>query len=163
MCIWNLRQQKWQVSLPTNFSAEVLFPSGDENIVGWEYWCFSQKEESIYLDYQHTIFFKISRTPIMLFYVRDWTAHIQFWIQNGFSISGDIRLYSGGGYVFELRGNEDKLLSRSEQLERTAWVDQYTRAIFIEFTVYNPGTNLFSINTMLLEKPDSGSFHPRWR
>ena len=76
---------------------------------------------------------------------------------------GGINLYSGGGYVFELRGDVETLLSRSKELERDAWVDRYTRAIFIEFTVYNPGSNLFSINTLLLEMPDSGSLHPRWR
>ena len=76
---------------------------------------------------------------------------------------GELTWYGGGGYVFELRGEVESLLARSKTLERDAWIDRYTRAIFIEFTVYNPGTNLFSINTMLLEMPDSGSIHPRWR
>lgn len=76
---------------------------------------------------------------------------------------GGISTYGGGGYVFELRGDEKSLLLRTKELETQAWIDRYTRAILIEFTVYNPGTNLFSVNTMVLEKPNSGSFHSRWR
>lgn len=55
------------------------------------------------------------------------------------------------------------MVNRSLELQSEAWIDRYTRAIFIEFTVYNVGTNLFSINTMLLEMPDSSSIHPIWR
>lgn len=76
---------------------------------------------------------------------------------------GEIGLYDGGGYVFELNKGTEYLMNRTKLLEDQAWIDRYTRAIFIEFTVYNPGTNLFAINTLLLEKPDSGSFYPVYR
>lgn len=80
-----------------------------------------------------------------------------------FSFLGYLSNYGGDGYVFELRGDADVLINRTIQLEKEAWVDRYTRVILAEFTVYNPGTNLFAICTMLLEKPESGSFHPTWR
>ena len=65
--------------------------------------------------------------------------------------------------MFELRGTGKDLIAQAKQLESEAWIDKYTRAIIIEFTVYNPGTNLFAICTMLLEMPASSSFAPKWR
>ena len=46
-------------------------------------------------------------------------------------------LYGGGGYVFELRGPLRSMLMRAEQLNKEGWIDKYTRAVFVEFTVYN--------------------------
>ena len=46
-------------------------------------------------------------------------------------------LYGGGGYVFELRGSLRSMLQRAEQLKEEGWIDRYTRAVFVEFTVYN--------------------------
>lgn len=71
--------------------------------------------------------------------------------------------YGGGGYVFRLRDDLETMINKTYQLEKEAWIDRYTRAIFIEFTVYNVGTNLFSVNYLLLEKPSSSSFYNTWR
>ena len=38
-----------------------------------------------------------------------------------------------------------------EYLFTNKWLDVYTRAIFVEFTVYNANVNLFCIVTLLLE------------
>lgn len=38
-----------------------------------------------------------------------------------------------------------------EYLFRNKWLDDYTRTIFVEFTVYNANVNLFCIVTLLLE------------
>lgn len=38
-----------------------------------------------------------------------------------------------------------------EYLFRNKWLDGYTRAVFVEFTVYNANVNLFCIVTLLLE------------
>ena len=46
-------------------------------------------------------------------------------------------VYGGGGYVFELRGPLRNMLARAAQLKKEGWVDRYTRAVFVEFTVYN--------------------------
>ena len=35
--------------------------------------------------------------------------------------------------------------------EAEAWIDKYTRAVFVEFTVYNAFVNLFGIVTLLAE------------
>lgn len=43
-----------------------------------------------------------------------------------------------------------------EYLFINKWLDTYTRAIFVEFTVYNANVNLFCIVTLLLETPALG-------
>ena len=39
-------------------------------------------------------------------------------------------------------------------------MDRYTRAVFVEFTLYNPNVNLFSVATLLFEISSSGDFNP---
>lgn len=41
--------------------------------------------------------------------------------------------------------------STLESLFRNKWLDMYTRAIFVEFNVYNANVNLFCIITLLFE------------
>lgn len=72
-------------------------------------------------------------------------------------------LYSGGGYVFKLKGNIKQMQERAEELEREGWVNEYTRAIFVEFTVYNPQVNLFGITTYLAETLESAGIFPMMR
>lgn len=54
-----------------------------------------------------------------------------------------------------------KTLNRSltvlEGLKENGWVDQQTRALFFEFTVYNPNVNLFSSATLIVEYLSTGS------
>lgn len=49
--------------------------------------------------------------------------------------------------------------STLEYLFENAWLDQYTRAIFVEFTVYNANVNLFCIVTVLMETSAGGEDH----
>ena len=72
-------------------------------------------------------------------------------------------LYSGGGYVVELRGTRSEMRKKLEMLENEAWIDKYTRGLFVEFTVYNPNVNLFAAATILSENVDSGGFFSSWR
>lgn len=43
------------------------------------------------------------------------------------------------------------ICSTLDYLFKNRWLDVYTRAIFVEFTVYNANVNLFCIVTLLLE------------
>lgn len=82
---------------------------------------------------------------------------------DGYPYWGQLSVYGGGGYLARLTGNERQLLSKFKQLQSEQWVDRYTRAIFVEFTVYNPQINLFAITTMLLEFSPSGGIFPSYR
>lgn len=43
------------------------------------------------------------------------------------------------------------IYSTLEYLFHNKWLDKYTRAVFVEFTVYNANVNLFCIVTLLME------------
>ncbi|XP_032895616.1 polycystic kidney disease protein 1-like 1 [Amblyraja radiata] len=45
-------------------------------------------------------------------------------------------------------------------LKEAKWIDWSTRAVIVEFTLYNPPTNLFSIISLLAELPPSGGVLP---
>ena len=49
----------------------------------------------------------------------------------------DYNTYSGGGYELKLKGHIDKLKERLEILQKSNWIDNRTRALIVEFSVYN--------------------------
>lgn len=76
----------------------------------------------------------------------------------GHPIWGKLAMYRGGGYVVYL-GSDAKNASRVIQyLHRNVWLDTYTRAVFVEFTVYNANVNLFCIIRISFETNALGVF-----
>lgn len=73
---------------------------------------------------------------------------------------GFLHIYNVGGYIANLDINRDvsKLILR--ELWQNRWIDDATRAMFIEFAVYNANANLFSVVTLLVECPESGGVLP---
>ncbi|XP_015245063.1 PREDICTED: polycystic kidney disease protein 1-like 2 [Cyprinodon variegatus] len=71
---------------------------------------------------------------------------------------GRLVLYRGGGFVAELGPMFQNASRTLEYLFRNKWLDKYTRAIFVEFTVYNANVNLFCIITLLMETSAVGAF-----
>ena len=43
-----------------------------------------------------------------------------------------------------------------DALKENDWIDFNTRAVFLEFTVYNPNVNLFSYINFVMEFPATG-------
>ncbi|KAM4640248.1 polycystin-1-like protein 3 [Amazona ochrocephala] len=71
---------------------------------------------------------------------------------------GKLAVYSGGGYVIHL-GTDPKNASRILQyLFSNVWLDTFTRAVFVEFTVYNANVNLFCIVCLMFETNALGAF-----
>jgi hypothetical protein len=75
---------------------------------------------------------------------------------NGSLFWGFLTFYSGGGYIFNLGNDASAAEADLKQLEDAGWIDQFTRAIFVEFSVWNANTNLMSSFTLCLEFPPSG-------
>ncbi|MGH0120311.1 UNVERIFIED_CONTAM: hypothetical protein FKN15_057213 [Acipenser sinensis] len=73
---------------------------------------------------------------------------------------GNIALYRGGGYVAVLGTDIENATSVLQYLIDNTWLDEYTRAIFVEFTVYNANLNLFCIVNVMLETSAVGAFQP---
>ncbi|KAL4239265.1 hypothetical protein ACF0H5_000082 [Mactra antiquata] len=82
---------------------------------------------------------------------------------DGYPYWGESAMYGGGGYIVNLADDYFTMISHLQQLEREGWVDKYTRAVFLEFTVYNPSINLFSISTLVSEFRPSGGVFPTFR
>ena len=65
-------------------------------------------------------------------------------------------MYDYDGYVVNLgRGYEDAS-ALIDKLSNHSWLDQHTRAIFVEFSVLNMNSNLFSKFTRVFEVPTYG-------
>lgn len=87
------------------------------------------------------------------------------WVHNGalelrgYPFWGKLTLYSGGGYPAELGYDYPTALTVIADLHSHNWIDAQTRAVFVEFTVYNANTNLFGIAFMFVEfLPTGGAF-----
>ncbi|XP_052832826.1 polycystic kidney disease protein 1-like 2 [Octopus bimaculoides] len=79
---------------------------------------------------------------------------------NGIPIIGMWNTYGGGGYInnFEINSIISKAIL--EELIRAKWVDRQTRAVFLEFTLYNANTHMFAYMNFLVEFPESGGAIP---
>ncbi|KAI8494545.1 hypothetical protein Bbelb_277710 [Branchiostoma belcheri] len=73
---------------------------------------------------------------------------------------GQLAVYWGGGYVVNLGTSKEEGERIVSYLHRHGWLDRYTRAVMVEFTVYNANVNLFLATTLLVEYSHVGSaFH----
>ncbi|CDQ64741.1 unnamed protein product [Oncorhynchus mykiss] len=76
-------------------------------------------------------------------------------------IWGSVVLYRGGGFVVDLGPDSQNASSTLQYLFDNTWLDMFTRAVFVEFTVYNANVNLFCIVTLILETTAVGAFQFR--
>ena len=69
---------------------------------------------------------------------------------------GQFSLYPGGGFVADL-GYEKKIgLDIIETLQKHGWLDLQTRPVILEFSAFNPPTNLMVVSTYFYEILPSG-------
>lgn len=80
---------------------------------------------------------------------------------DGYPYMGGIETYSGGGYVLELSHIYYKAVRQVKDAMSRLWLDHYTRSLFMEFTLYNPNSNLFCAVTFLMETLPTGGVFPR--
>ena len=52
-------------------------------------------------------------------------------------VTAGMNTYGGGGYVLRLRGYIDDMKAKIEQMKTENWVDNRTRSLSVEFSVYN--------------------------
>ncbi|XP_075240258.1 polycystin-2-like [Convolutriloba macropyga] len=79
---------------------------------------------------------------------------------DGIPIIGDLNMYGPGGYIMTLNTNMEKAIEDVENLQAHSWVDTMTRAVIIEFTVFNPNVNLFSVVSLVIEFSAQGDGYP---
>ncbi|XP_072168341.1 uncharacterized protein [Diadema setosum] len=69
-------------------------------------------------------------------------------------------VYYGGGYAVEFGNNIDNDYEMLNYLKDMMWIDQQTRAVFLEFTVYNPTTNSHVVSLCVVEFTPTGGATP---
>ncbi|XP_066292476.1 polycystin-1-like isoform X2 [Branchiostoma lanceolatum] len=91
-----------------------------------------------------------------------WTANQANWNHsetnsyNGLMYYGRDGSYSDNGYILDLQRSFNASITALAALNSSDWIDRGTRAVFVEFSLYNSNVNLFSVVTLLLELPVTG-------
>ncbi|XP_057700232.1 polycystin-2 [Corythoichthys intestinalis] len=75
---------------------------------------------------------------------------------------GRVSKYGGGGYYRDLSRTREESAVRLRFLKDNLWLDRGTRAVFLDFAVYNANINLFCIVRMLVEFPATGGAVTSW-
>jgi hypothetical protein len=70
---------------------------------------------------------------------------------NQVALGGSYHTYSGGGYELRLKGQIGKLNKKLKTLQENNWIDNRTRALITEFSVYNAQANLFGVIKIVAE------------
>eukprot|EP01006_Ploeotia_vitrea_P027204 TRINITY_DN60062_c0_g1_i1.p1 TRINITY_DN60062_c0_g1~~TRINITY_DN60062_c0_g1_i1.p1 ORF type:complete len:817 (-),score=74.02 TRINITY_DN60062_c0_g1_i1:414-2864(-) len=66
-------------------------------------------------------------------------------------VSGKAALYPPSGYAWDFSKSLEGARRELKQLQQARWIDYETRAIIIEFTLYNPNIRLICSSQMLVE------------
>lgn len=60
-------------------------------------------------------------------------------------------IYGGGGFVADLGYTKSSALRVIHNLQHNSWIDERTRAVFVEFMIFDSSTNLFSAASYIFE------------
>ncbi|KAG8014713.1 Polycystin-2 [Nibea albiflora] len=82
---------------------------------------------------------------------------------NGSSYWGQVSKYGGGGYYQDLSRTREESTVQLQFLKDHLWLDRGTRAVFLDFSVYNGNINLFCIARLLVEFPATGGVVTSWQ
>ncbi|XP_031338128.1 polycystic kidney disease 2-like 2 protein [Photinus pyralis] len=80
----------------------------------------------------------------------------------GLSYYGSVSSYHTGGFIIKLLSGNSKNYTHIilQDLRKDLWIDRGTRALFLEFTVYNANVNLFCIAKVVFEMAPTGGVIP---
>ncbi len=75
-----------------------------------------------------------------------------------FPFMGEISSYKGDGFSTELIIDRETTAQTLQELKENLWIDRQTRALFLEFILYNADSNLFAFVKLWAEIPITGGF-----
>ena len=76
---------------------------------------------------------------------------------------GNHATYGSGGYIYQFRGHHYYLRDNLTKLHQLGWIDEKTRAVIIQCTLYNPNVQMFTSVTLLTEFLSTGGIIPTAR
>ena len=74
---------------------------------------------------------------------------------DGYPFWAELTTYLGGGYTQELFPKWNNA-AKLKELKDKQWLDRHTRALFVEFAVFNAATNHFSVVNLVFEFAETG-------
>lgn len=77
---------------------------------------------------------------------------------DGVTYAGKVATYLPGGYMEVMGANYTAAKERVDMLYASRWVDEATRAIWIDFTLYNFNLGLYAVCQIVFEVSPSGSW-----
>ncbi|KAI8515777.1 hypothetical protein Bbelb_065900 [Branchiostoma belcheri] len=86
---------------------------------------------------------------------------VSYTYQYSFPYFGQQGIYHTGGYLAPLGKTRASSLRLTKVLQQSRWLDERTRAVFVELILYNPHVNLFSLVTLLVEFTNLGAVYRR--
>lgn len=75
-----------------------------------------------------------------------------------YSFSGKYGKYLDGGYIYAFNSTKKDIALDLKILEENNWIDNFTRAVIIEFSAYNPNLNVYCYCYILFEILPTGNF-----
>ena len=75
--------------------------------------------------------------------------------------TGNHGTYGSGGYVYEFREDNTKIVEDMKLLRELSWLDEQSRAVMIQLNLYNPNVNFYTSVTLLIEITNIGEVFPR--
>ncbi|XP_077506009.1 polycystin-2-like isoform X1 [Amblyomma americanum] len=90
-----------------------------------------------------------------------WTYHTEKELK-GADHWGLLSSYSGAGYYADLGITKEAATQVMADLKENLWIGRATRAVFLDFTVYNANVNLFCVIKLVFEFPATGGMIPSW-
>ncbi|XP_052011806.1 polycystic kidney disease 2-like 2 protein isoform X2 [Apodemus sylvaticus] len=76
---------------------------------------------------------------------------------------GFVGVYRDGGYIVTLSKSKSETKAKFVDLRLNNWIGRGTRAVFIDFSLYNANVNLFCIIRLLAEFPATGGLLTSWQ
>ena len=75
---------------------------------------------------------------------------------NSSALWGRYVVYPGSGYAIELGETLGESNAVVSYLRDSLWIDSYTRAVFLEFVMYNANLNMHSASALIVEMLPQG-------
>lgn len=98
----------------------------------------------------HQLIFAATLEPSPGFYYEDAET------LKGMPQAGLMDYYGGGGYAYDLGRTQESAAQALSYLKENNWIDKETRAIFVDFTLFNQQVNLYSVSFVMFEMMPTG-------
>ncbi|CAK0852000.1 unnamed protein product [Prorocentrum cordatum] len=77
-------------------------------------------------------------------------------MEAGSTICGSLSCYGPGGFIEALTSTYNASYTRLLYIENSGWISQGTRAVFVDFTIYNFNSGYYAVCSILFEVAPSG-------